>query len=144
MLFSSALQFSELLKSLQVAGKRPGGLPIVAASSLPTPFDSCLLTICDTAYGHRFLVDTNAQISVVPVSPHDRSIPAPHTAPSHLCYANSSSIKVHFITDSTLHLADRKYSAHLHAEASFPLLGTNFLSQHHLLVEVKNHHLVNG
>lgn len=113
--------------------------------SPPDSNDSCLLTILDTLSGHTFLIDTRAQVSVVPVTAKDHSAPAPSTGPSSLRSANGSHIHVHFSTDSQLILAGRKFTAHLlHAEVDFPLLGADFLHQHHLLVDVRNKCLVDA
>lgn len=114
----------------------------MAAASLPISPNSCLLTILDSKSGHVFLVDTGAQVSVVPVHSRDPSCCTPHNGPTHLRLANGSTIKVHYSTNSTLHFVGRRFTAHLlHAEVSLPLLGADFLREHHLLVDVWRHHL---
>lgn len=53
-------------------GKCPPGLPVIASVS-PTQNDSCLLTIKDLSTGRTFLINTRAQVSVIPATAQDFS-----------------------------------------------------------------------
>lgn len=145
MLFPPALRrrHAQMPCTLQLAGKRPGGFKLMAVSNPPGDSHSCLLTIRYTSSRRLFLVDTGAQVSVVPVSPHEPYPPASASEPTHLRSANGGTIKVHYSMDSTLHFAGRRFHAHLlHAEVSFPPLGADILRRHHFLVNVRNQRLV--
>lgn len=105
--------------------------------------DCCLLTIFNSHSGRTYLINTGAQVSVVPVVAKGRPAPSSCTGNPTLCSANCSSIQVHYTKDSDLLLAGRKFSTHLlHAEVDFPLLGANYLYRHHLLVDIHNKCLV--
>lgn len=118
-------------------------LPKVAAVSPPD--SSCLLSIRDDCSGRLFLIDTGAQVSVVPVTCRDRVAPPPATGPKQLQSANGSTIRVHRTARTTLYLAGSKFPADIvFAELDYPLLGADFLHQHNLLVDLKNRCLVDS
>lgn len=145
-LLSQALwsERTQLSPTLQLAGKLHGGLPLVAAVSPPDTNDPdcCLLTIFDSHF-RTFLIDTGAQVSVVPVTAKGRPAPSSGTNNPTLHSAKSSTILVHDTTDIELHLAGRKFNAGLlHTEVDLPLLGADFFHRHHLLVDICNRCLV--
>ena len=57
-----------------VPEKRPGGPPSLNTVGPQSP----LFTVLDTNTHRRFLVDTGAQVSVIPASPADRAISRGH------------------------------------------------------------------
>lgn len=130
--------------SLCVApGKRPGGSATVSAVG---PAKHPLLTIFDNNSCRRFLVDTGAQVSVVPVSPTDKVSTGSkdHAAPL-LHAANGSHIKTYGSVYTVLHLGGKKYSARLLiADVERPLLGADFLHRHGLLVDLANGRLLDA
>lgn len=94
----------------------------------PPHNSTCLLTTTDTRTGKNFPIDTGAQVTVIPVSCRDHSTQHPPEGPSHLLSANGSTIRVHCTLHTELHLAGKRFPAHvLYAEVDFPFLGADFL-----------------
>ena len=92
------------------------------------------LIITDTSRNRRYIVDTGAQVSVILASYIDRRSVAT-TGP---LQANGSSI-------ASLYFCGRVYSVRLViADVRRPLLGTDFLREHNLLVDLKGQRLIEG
>ena len=93
-----------------------------------------LLFLCDEISGRQFLVDTGAEISVLPATRLDK-----RTGPSGpvLLAANGSSIK----TYGTCTLSIWVFTI---ADVSCPLLGADFLRSNSLLVDLKRKQLMDA
>jgi cleavage and polyadenylation specificity factor subunit 1 len=131
--------------ALLLAGKRAGGAPSVSTLGPAPKPDGSMLTILDSNSGRRFLVDTGAQVSVIPAQAADRVAPQASTEHRYLQAANGSRIKVYGDSYNTLSFAGRKYRAYLlRADVQRPLLGADFLRRHKLLVDVSNQRLVDS
>ena len=114
----------------------------VVVSAATTADSSSRLFVTDLYTGVRFLVDTGADVSVLPALKEDRR------RESHikLTAANQSSIKTY---GSRLHNVDiglRRDFAHtfILADIGCPILGADFLSAFHLLPDLRNKKLVDG
>ena len=107
-----------------------------------TGLNDSLLFVWDKISGRRFLVDTGAEVSVLPASGLDTRI---GQKGSSLQAANGSSIKTYGVRTTTLHLASRQYKwDFIVADVSRPLLGADFLRANSLLVDLKGKRLVNA
>ena len=100
-----------------------------------------LLQIRDSNTNIRFLVDTGAQYSVIPATPADR---ARGPRGLDLQAANNSSIRTYGQRMLTLSLGLRRNFnwIFLIADVSHPLLGSDFLSTHDLLVDTRRGRLI--
>lgn len=128
---------------LVAPGKRPGES---AAVSTVGPARTTLLTVFDNNACRRFLVDTGAQVSVIPATAVDRLSPRGSygDTPS-LQAANGSCIRTYGSTSAVLHLGRGRYSVRLIiADVQRPLLGADFLRRHRLLVDLANGQLLDA
>ena len=90
-----------------------------------------------------FLVDTGAFCSVYPAAPHERHIV--DIDPLLLTAANGTSISSLGTKDIQLQFNCRVYTWSFRlAQVSQPLLGSNFLAQHNLLVDVARRRLISA
>ena len=99
-----------------------------------------LFYISDTLSGHRFLVDTGAQVSVIPARKPDI-----HSGPAefNLKAANGSSIRTFGNRTVPLKFNSHRYEwQFIIADVSQPLLGADFLCHYGLLVDVRNQRLL--
>ena len=121
-----------------LVGKRQSQLPSVkAVVGKPT-----LLHVHDTNIQYTFLIDTGAALSLLPLSPYEKKFAA--TTDS-LCAANGTSIKTFGHRYLTLRLGSRKLSWNFTvAEVTQPILGTDFLCHHHLLVDMSHRRLMDA
>jgi cleavage and polyadenylation specificity factor subunit 1 len=102
----------------------------------------CLLYVNDRKSGRRFLVDTGAEISVLPATGLNSRITSP-TQP--LLAANGSSIKTYGKYNLNLHLRTGDYNwDFIVADVTRPLLGADFLRAHSLLVDLNTKQLVDA
>ena len=125
--------------TLRLVGKRAGRPPVVA---LAAGHNSGLLFLCDTVSKRQFLVDTGAEVSVLPATGLDRR--TRQTGPP-LLAANGSSIGTYGTRTLSLHFASNTYQwKFVIAEVSRPLLGADFLRSNSLLVDVKGKRLVDA
>ncbi|BHF84689.1 hypothetical protein SprV_0902784000 [Sparganum proliferum] len=92
--------------------------------------------VCDTATRRRFLVDTGAQISVVPPTAADRRFPSPGL---HLQAANCSPISTFGSLSLTLNIGLRRSFTWIFVIADVPhaILGSDFLAEFDLLVDCR-------
>ena len=96
--------------------------------------NNSLLFLRDTISGRQFLVDTGAEVSVLPATGLDMRTVQP--GPS-LLAANGSSIKTYGSRTFFFHFACNKYQwTFTIAEVSRPLLGADFLRSNSLLVDL--------
>ena len=104
------------------------------------PQSSRLLHIHDRLTGYQFLIDTGAEVSVLPASETQRS----STPISHLYAANNSRIPVYLRQTLTVELFLRRsftWSFYV-AAVNKPILGADFLQHFNLLVDLRNRTLV--
>ncbi|BHF75588.1 hypothetical protein SprV_0501868400 [Sparganum proliferum] len=97
--------------------------------------------VCDTATRRRFLVDTGAQISVVPPTAADRRFPNPGL---HLQAANCSPIPTFGSLSLTLNIGLRRSFTWIFVIADVPhaILGSDFLAEFDLLVDCRRARLL--
>nr|VZI03769.1 unnamed protein product [Spirometra erinaceieuropaei] len=90
--------------------------------------------VCDNVTRRRFLLDTGAQISVVPPNPVDRRSPSPGL---HLQAANCSFISTFGSRSLTLNIGLRRSFSWIFVIADVPhaILGSDFLAEFDLLVD---------
>ena len=126
-------------RALCLAGKRTGRSPIEASA---TGHNHGLFFIWDETSGRQFLVDTGAEVSVLPVTGLDtRTV---KTGPP-LTAANGSTIKTYGVRTITLRLASQNFTWKFTiADVSRPLLGADFLRANSLLVDLKSKRLVDA
>ena len=131
--------YSEVSPSLFPCGKR-SGQSLVATSVTGQP-GSRLFYIKDHNSNLRFLVDTGAEVSLVPPSSTERKYPQDGFS---LQAANNSSIAT---------FGKRSLTLDLHLQRSFPwvftiadvqnpILGADFLNHFHLLVDIHHQKLI--
>lgn len=100
-----------------------------------------LLYVWDRSTGHKFLVDTGAQVSVFPASSCDRRKEA--TEP--LIAANGSRINTYGTKSIRLNLGFRKFKwDFVLADVSRPMLGADFFCSNHLLIDVYTKHIIDA
>nr|VZI00062.1 unnamed protein product [Spirometra erinaceieuropaei] len=99
------------------------------------------LLVCDTATRRRFLVDTGAQISVVPPTAADRCFTSPGL---HLQAANYSLIPTFGSLSLTLNIGLRRSLTWIFVIADVPhaILGSDFLAEFDLLVDCRRARLL--
>nr|VZH91137.1 unnamed protein product [Spirometra erinaceieuropaei] len=99
------------------------------------------LTVCDTATRRRFLVDTGAQISVVPPTAADRRFPSPGY---HLQVANCSPIPAFGSLFLTLNMGLRRSITCIFviADVHHAILGSDFLAEFDLLIDCRRARLL--
>nr|VZH96093.1 unnamed protein product [Spirometra erinaceieuropaei] len=97
--------------------------------------------VCDIATRRRFLVDTGAQISVVPPTAADRRFPSPGL---HLQAANCSSIPTFGSLSLTLNIGLRRSFTLIFVIADVPhaILGSDFPAEFDLLVDCRRARLL--
>ncbi|BHF71785.1 hypothetical protein SprV_0401484500 [Sparganum proliferum] len=104
--------------------------------------DDCVLSsgrtfyVCNKVTRRRFLVDTGAQISVVPPTPVDRRCPSPGL---HLQAANCSPTSTFGSRSLTLNIGLRRSFSWIFVIADVPhaILGSDFLAEFDLLVDCR-------
>ena len=93
------------------------------------------LLVNDNHSGRSFLIDTGAQVSLLPATAHARRHPSP-TAPK-LVAANGSSIASYGTQQTHVQLGKRKFTVtFIIADVRRPILGADFLRRHKLLVDL--------
>ena len=101
-----------------------------------------LLFAWDSHSGRRFLVDTGAEVSVLPATGLDTR--TGQSGPS-LKAANGSSIKTYGVRTTKLCFASRQFEwKFIIADVARPLLGADFLRANSLLVDLKGKRLVDA
>ena len=125
--------------ALCLVGKRDGRSPIVASAAGHT---SGLLFLYDATSKRRFLIDTGAEVSVLPSTGLDTRTRQPGPP---LLAANGSSIRTFGTRALSLHFPSKTYKWNfLLADVTRPLLGADFLRSHSLLVDLQGKRLVDA
>ncbi|BHF73191.1 hypothetical protein SprV_0401626900 [Sparganum proliferum] len=126
--------------------KRQANKALVPAIVSPSSIDATVFSgspssgrtfyVCDKVTRRRFLVDTGAQISVVPPTPVDRRCPSPGL---HLQAANCSPISTFGSRSLTLNIGLRRSFSWIFVIADVPhaILGSDFLAEFDLLVDCR-------
>ena len=119
------------------SGKRRSGLTLAATSGSRT-----LLAVTDTNSKHNFLVDTGAEVSIIPATETDRAIWT-STAQRTLRAANGSSIRTYGATEMVICIQGEEF-AHkfIKADVQRALLGADFLLKHKLLVDLPDRRIL--
>ena len=116
----------------------------IAATNSPGPTSkSRLFYVPDSTTGHKFLIDTGAEVSVIPPQPEDRKRgPTPFT----LVACNKSPIKTYGMRSITLSLGLRRTFRWVFvvAEVESPILGVDFLHYFGFLVDVRHCRLIDS
>ena len=118
---------------------RPGtALKLNCLSAGSTPQVS-LLHVKDAHSGTYFLVDTGAEVSIVPPTSQDRAQPSG----MNLIAANGTPIKSYGTRLGTIKIRDDQYKWRFHiADVHKSILGADFLRTHGLLVDLRNSRLI--
>lgn len=126
--------------ALQFRGKLPGHALRTASALGPRP--SRLFHVTDRLTKVRYLVDTGAEICVIPPTLTDRRR-RDHSTPS-LTAVNGSTIKTYGQRSVTLDIGlKRKFHwCFLVADVCVPIIGADFLWHFKLLVDVREHRLI--
>ncbi|KAL7842148.1 hypothetical protein SRHO_G00238370 [Serrasalmus rhombeus] len=120
-------------------GKRQGQRSLVAVS---VGHAGRLLFIRDSISGRRFLCDTGAQRSLLPASQVD-VVADTHGPPMEA--ANGSPIRTYGTRHVELCFGGQRFGwDFVTAKVAVPLLGSDFLCAYGLLVDVKNHRLIDA
>ena len=119
--------------------KRPG--QVLAATGIPGQVPSRLFHVTDRSCGLRFLVDTGAEVSVIPPSRIERKCPPANLT---LHAVNNSPIATYGTRSLTLNLGLRRTFrwVFILADVEKPILGADFLRHFNLLVDMKHSRLV--
>ena len=125
---------------LLVSGKRGG--QCVEATNVAGPHPSRLFYITDRHSGVLFLVDTGAQISVIPPAATDRNLSSNLT----LQAVNNTTIRTYGTRSLTLNLGLRRIFRWVFviADVTHAILGADFLEHHHLVVDMRHRRLVDA
>lgn len=102
----------------------------------------CLFFLTDKDSKTRFLVDTGAEVSVVPPSLQDRR----NRQPSKLKAANGTTIPTYGLRTITINLGLRRIFrwVFIVADTQYPILGADSLQKFNLLVDVRGRRLFDG
>ena len=124
-----------------VSVKRPGQM--LAATGIPGQISSRLFCITDRNCGYHFLVDTGAEISVLPPSHAERKRSNEHLT---LQAVNGSLIATYGNRSLTQELGLRRTFRWVFviADIERPILGADFLRHFHLLVDMSHSRLVDS
>ncbi|BHF66831.1 hypothetical protein SprV_0200985400 [Sparganum proliferum] len=116
--------------------RKPTSQRIDATVFSGSPSSGRTFYVCDNVTRRRFLVDTGAQISVVPPTPVDRHCPSPGL---HLQAANCSPISTFGSRSLTLNIGLRRSFSRIFVIADVPhaILGSDFLAEFDLLVDCR-------
>ena len=120
--------------------KLPAGSAVVNAVD---PDHPAQLLVNDNHSGRTFLIDTGAQVSLLPATAHARRHPSP-TAPK-LVAANGSSIASYGNHQTHVQLGKRKFTVtFIIADVRRPILGADFLRRHKPLVDLCGQKLIDA
>ena len=113
-------------------------LSALAPAETGRPTLAPLFYVTDLARNWRFLVDTGAQVSVVPPRVvADGTTVQPPDAPR-LEAANGTEIKLHGVISTSVRFGTVDYPwTFMVADVSMPILGADFLAHHRLLVDMR-------
>ena len=113
------------------------------ATDVAGPLPSCLFFITDRTTGNKFLVDTGAEVSVIPPSRAERQYRRDSLT---LQAANNTSIATYGKRSLTLNLGLRRTFRWIFviADVRHPILGADFLRHYSLLVDMAQCKLSDG
>ncbi|BHF60219.1 hypothetical protein SprV_0100318200 [Sparganum proliferum] len=133
---SSSTVNEQLLQQMSAMARKPASQRIDPTVFSGSPSSGRTFYICDNVTRRRFLVDTEAQISVVPPTPVDRRCPSPGL---HLQVANCSPISTFGSRSLTLNIGLRRSFSWIFVIADVPhaILGSDFLAEFDLLVDCR-------
>nr|VZI39510.1 unnamed protein product [Spirometra erinaceieuropaei] len=116
--------------------RKPASQRIDATVFSGSPSSGRTFYVCDNVTRRRFLVDTGAQISVVPPTPVDHRCPSPGL---HLQAVNCSPISTFGSHSLTLNIGLRRSFSWIFVIADVPhaILGSDFLAEFDLLVDCR-------
>ena len=125
--------------TLHTGFKHPGRT-LAATSVAGLPHHSRLFYVCDHTTGSRFLVDTGAEVSVVPPSRTER---LHRRLDLNLQAVNNTTIAIYGIRSLTLDLRLRRTFqwAFVVADVKQPIIGADFLKHFGLLVDMRHNQL---
>ena len=119
---------------------RPGKLNARSACAPRLVVTSTALHVRDEISGKNFLVDSGADVSLIPASTDDYR--SGRRGPP-LTAANGSPIRSYGVRTLFLHLREHKYRwQFIVADVRQHILGADFLRNHGLLVDIKNQCIV--
>ena len=122
---------------MYLVGKRHSQLLVAVAAG-----HNNVLFFCDSISKRQFLVDTGAEVSVLPATGLDTRTQPPGPP---LTAANGSSIRTYGTRRLSLHFASNEYQWNfVIADVTRPLLGADFLRSNSLLVDLKGKRLVDA
>jgi predicted aspartyl protease len=126
---------------LRVALGKRSGQQLVATNAAGHLKSSRLFYVSDKNSKLQFLIDTGAEVSLLPASVHDRN--NRYSGPS-LQAANNSTIRTYGTRSLTLDLSLRRALPWVFtiADVSNPILGADFLQFYHLIVDIKHNKLI--
>ncbi|BHF83023.1 hypothetical protein SprV_0802616400 [Sparganum proliferum] len=115
---------------------KPASQRIDATVLSGSPSSGRTIYVCDKVTRRRFLVDTGAQISVIPLTPVDRRCPSPGL---HLQAAKCSPIPTFGSLSLTLNIGFRRSFSWIFVVADVPhaILGSDFFAKFDLLVDCR-------
>jgi len=118
--------------------KRPGHSLVAASDAGLSP--SRLFYVRDRLSGLQFLVDTGAEVSIIPPTPSERTRRQGHFS---LQAVNSTTIATYGVRLLTLDLGLRRTFrwTFIVANVKQPILGADFLQNFNLLVDIRHHRL---
>ncbi|CAE1302096.1 unnamed protein product [Acanthosepion pharaonis] len=133
------LQVPTFTQSITEGGKRRSQQHLKAASTVGTHITNRLFYIKDRNSNMSFLVDTGAQLSVVPPSPNFTKTNSAVT----LRAANGTNIKTYGEQSLTLDIGLRRTFQWIFtvADVKFPILGADFLAHYQLIVDLSQRQL---
>ena len=114
--------------------------PVVATTGTGNPQPSRLLYITDVNTGQRFLLDTGAQVSVLPPTARDRPCPSDYK----LLAANRSHIVTYGLRYLNLNIGLRRPFSWRFIVADVPsgIIGMDFLEHHGLTLDLRSKRLI--
>lgn len=108
------------------------------------------LTISDRQTGKHYLIDTGADVSVLP-RPHSIAAganyrPDPKEPIPNLYAANGTRVKTYGSARISLNIGIRRPLVHnfIYADVQQPIIGSDFLRKYNLLVDMTNNRLIDG
>lgn len=109
----------------------------------PDPLPQLLL--CDELSGRKFLVDTGAQVSILPASNTQKNSKIAISTSQQLQAANGTPILSYGTISTKVAFGGRRFSTQfVLADVQRPLLGADFLRRHHLLVDIRGQRLIDA
>lgn len=127
---------------MHVVGKRTKGSAALIAAVGPS---IAQLIVRDNKTDTHYLIDTGAQVSLIPPSFSNKRIQASRQSVPHLQAANGSPIPSYGCISKHVSLGGRDFAVKLViADVRRPILGADFLRKHNLLVDVRGQRLIDA